>query len=159
MTTRTLRPERGSEVLRGEIDGVVERGRGTEVEVAEAPVKVAHVGGEGDDFADRGVEVDEVEAVVGAEERAHEVAGGVELDVEVFADGAAGIDGEDEGEGQVGLALEVGDFLGDAIFGEGEVVLLEAADGGTGRVGDIDEDVHEANFYVVGGECLGMAGG
>jgi hypothetical protein len=116
---------------------------------------VVHVGGEGDDFADAGVEVDEVEAVVGAEQGVEEVVGGVDFDVEVFADGAAGIDGEDEGKGHVGLALEVGDFLGDAVFGEGEVVLSEAADGVARGVGDVDEDVDEADFYVEGGGLLG----
>jgi hypothetical protein len=62
----------------------------------------------------------------------------------------AGVDGEDEGERHVGLPVEVGDFLRDAVFGEVEVVLLEAADGSASRVGDVDEDVHEANFYVIG---------
>ena len=77
--------------------------------------------------------------------------------LEILAHAQAGIDGEDDAEGELGLALEDGDGLRTAVLGDAEVVLGEAADDGAGLVGDIDEEVDQVGLDVEGGG--GVLGG
>ena len=77
-------------------------------------------------------------------------AGGVGFFCHILADAAAGVDGKGEVEGQLGLALEEGDLLRAAVFGDGEVVAGEAADDGAVAIGDIDEDVDQLDIDVEG---------
>jgi len=78
----------------------------------------------------------------------HEAAGGVGFFGEVFADAAAGIDGQGEVEGQFGLALEDGDLLGAGVFSDLEIFAGEAADDAAVVIGDVDEDADQADIDV-----------
>ncbi len=106
-------------------------------------VELAFLIREGRDLADEGGELEEAHLVLRAQQGVDEAVGGIGDEGAVLVDGAAGVDGEDEVEGQLGLALEEGDLLGAVVFGDGEVVFGEAADDGSVGVGDVDEDVDQ----------------
>ena len=67
---------------------------------------------------------------------------------QVLVDAAAGVDGQGQVQRQLRLALEDGDLLRTAVFGDGKVVAREAADDGAVAVGHVDEDVDQLHVDV-----------
>jgi hypothetical protein len=107
--------------------------------------------GEADDLVHVGIELEEAHLILRAHERVDEAPGGILLEGAILLDAAGGVDGEDEAERQLGLALEIGDLLGTAVFGDAEVVFGELADDGAVPIGDLDEEIDELDVHAEGG--------
>ena len=77
-----------------------------------------NVVGEGHNLPHVGVEVHQVHLIDGAQQRMNKVVRGALLDGEIFMHAAAGVNGQDDFERQLGLALEDSDLLRMSVFEE-----------------------------------------
>ena len=89
------------------------------------------------DLMDGGIEVEDFDPVDGAEQGVDELAGVFGFEAEIFLHAAAGVNGDDDGKGQIGVLFEGGNFLRVTVIEDGEVVLGEGGDGSTCVVCDV----------------------
>jgi hypothetical protein len=89
------------------------------------------------------------------------------LQAKVFMHAAAGVNGQDDLQRKLRLAFKNGDLLRVVILGELKLVPGQAGHRSSFVIGNIDEDIHQANIHADGwwlglpGEwrpCLRLAG-
>ena len=110
-----------------EVDRVVKRRRIADAQRIESAVKLLDLVGEGDELAHVGGEFDQAHLILLAQQSVDEVLGRALFEIEILGRAAAGVDGEDEVEGQFRLALEDRNLLRMAVLEDLEIVFAQAA--------------------------------
>ena len=156
MITSTLRPDRppGSA---SKIDAAIKRSGSASPHVIQPAIDAAQVVRKENYLTHIVGKLHQVQVIDRPQERMHKVPGRLLLESEIFMHASAGIDGQDNLKRKLGLALKYGNLLRVVIFREQKLVPGQAGHRGSFVIGNIDEDIHQANVHANGGWLVALA--
>ena len=141
--------------MRREINAAIERGGRPTSHVVQPAIDAARIIGEEDHLAHVVGKLHQIEVIHRPQQRMHKVFRRLLLHEQVLMDTATGVNGKNDLQRQLRLALKHSDLLRMVIFRKQELILGQARDRSAFVIGHIDEHIHQADIDADGRRLCG----